>query len=119
VASGLQTHARPESSEAEERLARALGFDGADAFGADIGRHMKRVSARFLSLLPEPDASVKEGAEAPRRGRAKSPSRPELPASRFSHGIAALERADPEGFAEAVIRVATGGAATAPESEPN
>ena len=64
-----------------------LGFDGAPALSADVDRHMKRVAARFVSLLPE---------GAPR-------------ASRFSDSIAALERADPEGFAAAVARAAAMG----------
>ena len=89
VASGLQTHARPSEPGAEERLARALGFDGAAAFDADISRHMSRVAARFVSLLPEGTP----------------------PASRFSSAIAALERAEPEAFAEAVLRAASEAAA--------
>jgi [glutamine synthetase] adenylyltransferase / [glutamine synthetase]-adenylyl-L-tyrosine phosphorylase len=92
VASGVQTHAQPDTPEAQARLARALGFDGADAFAADIGRHVKRVAARFLSLLPEGSA----------------------PASRFSPAIAALERADPAGFGDAIAR-AVNGAAPAPD----
>ncbi len=98
ASSGLQTHARPDTPEAEGRLARALGFDGAAAFGADVDRRMKRVAARFVSLLPE---------GAPR-------------ASRFSAAIAALERADPEGFADAVARAAAPPApAAGPTADPS
>jgi glutamate-ammonia-ligase adenylyltransferase len=88
VASGLQTHTWPEAPDAEARLARALGFEGAEAFAADISRHLTCVAARLLSLLPE-------GAP---------------PASRFSPAIAALERADPEAFVDAVMRAADGAA---------
>ena len=87
-ASGVQTHARPDAPDAEARLARALGFADAAAFGADIERHMKRIAALFVSLLPE---------GAPR-------------ASRFTAAIAALERADPAAFADAVIRAASASA---------
>jgi glutamate-ammonia-ligase adenylyltransferase len=87
-ASGVQTHARPDAPDAEARLARALGFADAAAFGADIERHMKRVAALFVSLLPE---------GAPR-------------ASRFTAAIAALERADAAAFADAVFRAANGAA---------
>ncbi len=74
VASGLQTHARPEAPDAEGRLARALGFDGADAFAADIGRHMKRVAARFVSLLP-PGAEPRDGGDTAARKGARPPKR--------------------------------------------
>lgn len=86
VGSGLQTHERPTDPVAEARLARALGFDGAEAFGADVTGHMKRIAARFVSLLPE---------GAPR-------------ASRFTAAIAALERGEAEAFAEAIVRAAGG-----------
>ena len=89
VASGLQTHARPDTPAEEGRLSRALGFDGAEAFAADIEGHMKRVAARFISLVPEGE---------PR-------------ASRFSYAIAALERADRDGFLEAILRAAGGAGA--------
>jgi glutamate-ammonia-ligase adenylyltransferase len=86
VGSGLQTHARPEAPADEERLGRALGFDGAEAFAADIGRHMERIAARFVSLLPE-------GA---------------VRASRFTSAIAALERGDEGAFVEAILRAGSG-----------
>jgi glutamate-ammonia-ligase adenylyltransferase len=86
VASGIQTHARPRPGEEEERLARALGFAGAEAFAADIGAHMATISARFLSLLPEG----------------------EVGSSRFTAAIAALERASPEDFALAIAEAAQG-----------
>src|SRR5262249_39524878 len=70
VATGVQTHARPGDPDAEARLGRALGFADAASFVADITEHMKRVSARFVSLQP---------AGAPR-------------ATRFMPAIAALER---------------------------
>jgi glutamate-ammonia-ligase adenylyltransferase len=93
VSSGVQTHALPGEDAAMARLSRALGFEGAEAFAADIARHMKRVAARFVSLLPE-------GAP---------------PSSRFTAAIAALERADPEAFADAILRAADNTAAGAPD----
>ncbi|MFO0755552.1 MAG: bifunctional [glutamate--ammonia ligase]-adenylyl-L-tyrosine phosphorylase/[glutamate--ammonia-ligase] adenylyltransferase [Byssovorax sp.] len=87
VASGIQTHARPSARDDEERLGRALGFAGADAFGADIGAHMARIAGRFLSLLPEGEVS----------------------SSRFTAAIAALERASPEDFAAAIAIAAGAG----------
>jgi glutamate-ammonia-ligase adenylyltransferase len=95
VASGVQTHERPREPAAEERLARALGFDGAAAFDADVTGHMKRIAARFVSLLPE---------GAPR-------------ASRFTAAIAALERAETDAFTEAIIRAANGAASVLGEHE--
>jgi glutamate-ammonia-ligase adenylyltransferase len=86
VASGVQTHALPRTPDAEARLARALGFPSAEAFGADVARHMKRIAARFVSLLPE-------GAPT---------------ASRFTGAIAALERSNAEAFGEAIVRAAHG-----------
>jgi glutamate-ammonia-ligase adenylyltransferase len=91
VAAGLQTHALPAAPDAEARLGRALGFDDPAGLAEDISYHMKSVAARFVSLLP----NAAEGAP---------------PASRFSPAIAALERADPEGFVEAVMRAANGAA---------
>ncbi len=84
VASGIQTHALPQAREDVERLGRALGFAGAQAFATDISAHMATVSARFLSLLPEGEVS----------------------SSRFTAAIAALERASPEDFAAAVVAAA-------------
>jgi glutamate-ammonia-ligase adenylyltransferase len=88
VSSGLQTHALPRAPDARARLARTLGFPTVEAFDADMARHQKRVGARFVSLLP---------AGAPR-------------VSRFTAAIAALERAEAEGFADALIRAANGAA---------
>jgi [glutamine synthetase] adenylyltransferase / [glutamine synthetase]-adenylyl-L-tyrosine phosphorylase len=82
VASGIQTHARPSSPEAEERLGRSLGFPSAAAFVADISRHMHEVSARFLSLVPEGTAT----------------------SSRFTAAFAALDAGDAAAFTEAVAR---------------
>ena len=86
VASGVQTHERPREPAAEARLARALGFESAEAFDADVTGHMKRIAARFVSLLPE---------GAPR-------------ASRFTAAIAALERAETEAFVESIVRAVSG-----------
>jgi [glutamine synthetase] adenylyltransferase / [glutamine synthetase]-adenylyl-L-tyrosine phosphorylase len=83
IASGIQTHARPEAPAEGERLARALGFPSAEAFEADLSQHMQQISARFLSLLPEGTVS-----------------------SRFPTVLAALERGDTEGFADAIARAA-------------
>jgi glutamate-ammonia-ligase adenylyltransferase len=98
VASGIQTHALPQAREDEERLGRALGFAGAQAFAEDIGAHMATVSARFLSLLPEGAVS----------------------STRFTAAIAALERASPEDFAAAVAAAAraTPGATSEPGHAP-
>jgi glutamate-ammonia-ligase adenylyltransferase len=90
VATGLQTHARPEAPDALARLSRALGFDGPNAFTADIAKHIQRVSARFLSLSPDRVAL------------------PEVAKARFSPAIAALERADAEAFVDGVMRAAKG-----------
>ncbi|APR80376.1 Glutamate-ammonia-ligase adenylyltransferase [Minicystis rosea] len=90
VASGLQTHALPREPDARARLARTLGFPTVDAFAADVARHQRRVAARFVSLLPD-------GAPA---------------TSRFTSAIAALDRSDAEGFAEAITRAANGAAVT-------
>jgi glutamate-ammonia-ligase adenylyltransferase len=58
-ATGQQTHSWPSDDESAGRLARALGFSGAEAFDADIERHLSRVTLRFRSLVPEgaPDPS--------------------------------------------------------------
>ncbi len=84
VASGIQTHVRPDEPAARGRLARALGFATPEAFEADIASHMARVSARFLSLLPEGAAST----------------------SRFPAVLAALERSNADAFIETVARAA-------------
>lgn len=84
VASGIQTHVRPDEPAARARLARALGFATPEAFEADIAGHMALVSARFLSLLPEGAAST----------------------SRFPAVLAALERSNAEAFIETVARAA-------------
>ncbi len=84
VASGIQTHERPAESAARTRLARALGFATPEAFEADIAEHMARISARFLSLLPEGAAS----------------------SSRFPSVLAALERSNADAFIEALARAA-------------
>ena len=84
VASGIQTHERPDEPAARTRLARALGFATPEAFEADIADHMARISARFLSLLPE-------GAES---------------SSRFPSVLAALERSNVDAFIETLARAA-------------
>jgi glutamate-ammonia-ligase adenylyltransferase len=84
VASGIQTHERPDEPAARTRLARALGFATPEAFESDIAGHMARISARFLSLLPEGAAST----------------------SRFPAVLAALERSNAEAFTETLARAA-------------
>ena len=92
ASTGVQTHARPREAEAEARLARALGFNDAHAFLADLRKHTSRVAERFLSLLPE---------GAPR-------------ASALSPAIAALERGDRDLFTEALQKL--GGAEAGPSA---
>lgn len=82
VASGIQTHARPASPEAEERLGRSLGFASAAEFVSDITRHMHEISARFRSLVPE--------------GAATS--------SRCTAAFAALDAGDAPAFTDAIAR---------------
>ncbi|MEP7125615.1 MAG: bifunctional [glutamate--ammonia ligase]-adenylyl-L-tyrosine phosphorylase/[glutamate--ammonia-ligase] adenylyltransferase, partial [Byssovorax sp.] len=96
VASGIQTHVRPDEPAARTRLARALGFATPEAFEADIKGHMARISARFLSLLPE-------GASS---------------ASRFPSVLAALERSNVDAFIETLARAAGALPEGAPPGSP-
>lgn len=96
VASGIQTHLRPDEPAARARLARALGFATPEAFEADIAEHMARISARFLSLLPE-------GAQS---------------SSRFPSVLAALERSNADAFIETLARGAGAIAEGAPPGSP-
>ncbi len=96
VASGIQTHLRPDELAARTRLARALGFATPEAFEADTAAHMARISARFLSLLPEGAAST----------------------SRFPSVLAALERSNPDAFKEMVARAAGALPEGAPPGSP-
>jgi glutamate-ammonia-ligase adenylyltransferase len=83
VSSGVQTHLLPEAPAELERLSRMLGFSSADAFLADLNRHMRRVADRFASLLPDGPP----------------------PQSRWVEALAALDQADRAAFAEALARV--------------
>jgi glutamate-ammonia-ligase adenylyltransferase len=99
-ATGVQTHLRPAHPGELARLARALGFADGAAFLADLGRHTRRVAACFASLAPE-------GVPVE---------------SRWIEAVAALDRADVEGFADAFARVAAvaeaaGAGAAPPQSE--
>ena len=96
VASGIQTHLRPDDLAARGRLARSLGFTTPEAFEADIAAHMARISARFLSLLPEGAAST----------------------SRFPSVLAALERSNADAFKETVARAAGAYPEGAPPGSP-
>ncbi|MRG91529.1 bifunctional [glutamate--ammonia ligase]-adenylyl-L-tyrosine phosphorylase/[glutamate--ammonia-ligase] adenylyltransferase [Polyangium spumosum] len=84
LATGQQTHVWPAEAESAGRLARALGFASAEAFEADLAKHLVRVESRFHSLLPD-------GAPAP---------------SRWTEALAALDDADAAAFESAFRRVA-------------
>jgi [glutamine synthetase] adenylyltransferase / [glutamine synthetase]-adenylyl-L-tyrosine phosphorylase len=96
---------RPDVTEPAElvRLARVLGFADAAAFLSDIGRHMDRIAARFVSLLP--DKKPKTAAEKDDKPR-------------WAEAIGALERGNGEGFVDGVVRAAErGGASPFAEAE--
>ncbi len=50
--SGIQTHELPRGADLE-RVARVLGFTGADRLVAHLDQRRSRIERRFLSLLPE------------------------------------------------------------------
>lgn len=52
--SGVQTHSLPEGPELET-LAVSMGFGSISAFQSDLAGHMRRVAARFQSLLADLD----------------------------------------------------------------
>lgn len=82
--SGVQTHSLPRGRELDV-LAVSLGFASSSAFRADLEGHMRRVAARFQSLLADLDPL------------APSPTRPLL---------AAIEREDPEAITTALVELA-------------
>ncbi|MBK8253942.1 MAG: bifunctional [glutamate--ammonia ligase]-adenylyl-L-tyrosine phosphorylase/[glutamate--ammonia-ligase] adenylyltransferase [Polyangiaceae bacterium] len=81
---GLQTHVLPEAADELDVMARILGFLDGTTFQARLGVHTRRIAELFRSLLP---------SEAP-------------PPSRWLDAIAALERSDAAGFADALVRAA-------------
>ncbi|AUX40870.1 glutamate--ammonia-ligase adenylyltransferase [Sorangium cellulosum] len=83
-ASGVQTHQLPDGGADLDRLARALRFDDAAAFLADLEQHRGRIKTRLQSLLP------------------KGSARP----SRWTEAMAALDHGDREAFAEALAKQA-------------
>ncbi len=80
LSSGVQEHSLPPSPEDLERLARSLGFADGRQLLADLERHMSRVSALLVALLPTGTA----------------------PTTRWSDAIKALDRSNLPAFAEAL-----------------
>jgi glutamate-ammonia-ligase adenylyltransferase len=60
-ATGQQTHSLPRDRDVLERIARSLGYDGADALGRELAAVRGRVSTCFASLQtsgPREDAAL-------------------------------------------------------------
>ncbi|HHH31667.1 MAG TPA: bifunctional [glutamate--ammonia ligase]-adenylyl-L-tyrosine phosphorylase/[glutamate--ammonia-ligase] adenylyltransferase, partial [Polyangiaceae bacterium] len=79
-ASGVQTHSLPTDTADFERIARALGYEDADALREALERHTSRISVLLKSLLPE-------GEPAP---------------SRWGEALLALDRGEAELFAQSL-----------------
>ncbi len=86
----LQTHTIPTSAEAQERLARLMGFPGAREFWAALRKHTKPVRDSFVALLKSEDPQRADHASLPREFEGHEEDWKKCLAS---HGFKDLEKA--------------------------
>jgi len=63
-----QTHALPDDTAAQDRLAASMGFNSRDAFFKQLEGHMQRVHYHFNDILAAQDTEQTESAEKKLKG---------------------------------------------------